>query len=236
MAQEAQKFMRHAKRTTLMPQDVDYALQALNVQVSFEVGIRVFLHEPRTGSLCTHKGARSSLALFSRALWTVRLLALYLLVFAGAAYAFPPRLTRLMQHLSVTAHSFQTFLFQLTDTSLAFSLSCTHHIRCTNHPSFPSTLPILPRDPTQLHPLRNNPNFTFSETRKSILFPTSRAFTRLQEAPPPTVNIFRSVMLQSGARMPVSGGKRIGWPLRVSNRLSRRTLSLRSKTTAQEQA
>ncbi|KAJ9125315.1 hypothetical protein QFC22_000272 [Naganishia vaughanmartiniae] len=32
VAQEAQKFMRHAKRTTLMPQDVDYALQALNVQ------------------------------------------------------------------------------------------------------------------------------------------------------------------------------------------------------------
>ncbi|KAJ9097344.1 hypothetical protein QFC19_006812 [Naganishia cerealis] len=32
VAQEAQKFMRHAKRTTLMPQDIDYALQALNVQ------------------------------------------------------------------------------------------------------------------------------------------------------------------------------------------------------------
>jgi histone H3/H4 len=31
--QEAQKFMRHAKRTTMMPQDIDYALQALNVQV-----------------------------------------------------------------------------------------------------------------------------------------------------------------------------------------------------------
>lgn len=30
--QEAQKFMRHAKRTTMMPQDIDYALQALNVQ------------------------------------------------------------------------------------------------------------------------------------------------------------------------------------------------------------
>ena len=32
--QEAQKFMRHAKRTTLLPEDIDYALQALNVQVS----------------------------------------------------------------------------------------------------------------------------------------------------------------------------------------------------------
>lgn len=32
--QEAQKFMRHAKRTTMVPGDIDYALQALNVQVS----------------------------------------------------------------------------------------------------------------------------------------------------------------------------------------------------------
>ena len=31
--QEAHKFMRHAKRTTMMPEDIDYALQALNVQV-----------------------------------------------------------------------------------------------------------------------------------------------------------------------------------------------------------
>ncbi|KAJ9105924.1 hypothetical protein QFC20_004162 [Naganishia adeliensis] len=30
--QEAQKFMRHARRTTMMPQDIDFALQALNVQ------------------------------------------------------------------------------------------------------------------------------------------------------------------------------------------------------------
>lgn len=34
--QEAHKFMRHAKRTTMMPEDIDYALQALNVQVSVE--------------------------------------------------------------------------------------------------------------------------------------------------------------------------------------------------------
>ena len=30
---QAQKFMRHAKRTTMMPQDIEHALQALNVQV-----------------------------------------------------------------------------------------------------------------------------------------------------------------------------------------------------------
>lgn len=39
--QEAQKFMRHGKRGTMVPSDIDHALQALNVQVSCWTRVRM---------------------------------------------------------------------------------------------------------------------------------------------------------------------------------------------------
>ena len=123
-----------------------------------------------------------------------------------------------------------------TLTQSALSRFFTHHTRCTNHHSFPYTLPTLHPDLMQPPPPHNNHNSTFSGTRKSTSFPISKAFIRPQEAPLLMVNTFHSVMLRKGARMPVLGGRRIGWPSRVFNRSSRRTLFHKSKRIEQEQA
>lgn len=42
LLQEAKKFMVHGKRSTLMPEDVEHAMEALNV----EVGVLHILHLP----------------------------------------------------------------------------------------------------------------------------------------------------------------------------------------------
>lgn len=42
--QEAKKFMVHAKRSTLMPEDVEHALEALNVEVGPFFNLTFSLH------------------------------------------------------------------------------------------------------------------------------------------------------------------------------------------------
>lgn len=42
--QEAKKFMVHAKRSTLMPEDVEHALEALNVEVGAFFNLTFSLH------------------------------------------------------------------------------------------------------------------------------------------------------------------------------------------------